>query len=85
MKKITVLPNQTLYDLAIQYYGTVEATDELFALNPELKNDPERENFHFDLPIATGEIVINEESRLIKKNIVKELSGKEITTWQELS
>ncbi|KAA6339869.1 hypothetical protein EZS27_012234 [termite gut metagenome] len=84
MKKVAVLSNQTLYDLAVQHYGTVEATGELFALNPDIRNTPEREDFCFDLPIQPGEIVMNEESRLIKKNRVKELSDKEITTWQEL-
>ncbi|KAA6327240.1 hypothetical protein EZS27_023765 [termite gut metagenome] len=70
MKKIAVLPSQTLYDLALQHYGTVEAVGELFALNPDLRNEGDQEDFYFDLPVSTGaEITIDEESRLVKKGI----------------
>lgn len=38
MKTITVEPNQTVFDLAIQYYGTTEGINEILEDNT-LEND----------------------------------------------
>ena len=81
--------NQTIYDIAVQHYGTVEAIGEILSLNPDIKNDAKGSNadvsdFHFDLPIAEGSrLIIDEKSPLMKKNITKELQKEQITTWQE--
>jgi hypothetical protein len=86
MKTITAQENQTLYDLAVKEYGTNEAVGEIFSLNPDIRNEPDADAFYFDLPVAPGsEIRIDNESRTVQKNIVKELLEQQITTWQELS
>lgn len=36
MKRITVQPRQTIFDIAIQYYGDVEGIDFLLLDNPSL-------------------------------------------------
>lgn len=36
MKTITVQPRQTIFDIAIQYYGDVEGVDFLLLDNPDL-------------------------------------------------
>jgi len=80
--------NQTIYDIAVKYYGTVEAILEILSLNPDIRNDAKGSNadisdFHFDLPIAAGSrLIINEKSPMMKKNIIKELQKEQITTWQ---
>jgi len=81
--------NQTLFDLAVQHYGTLEAIGEILFLNPDIRNDTKGNDvdvsdFYFDLPVAAGSLlIIDEKSPLIKKNIIKELQKEYITTWQE--
>jgi len=88
MGTVTTENNQTLFDLAVQYYGTVEAAGEILSLNPDIRNDPKGNNvdisdFYFDLPIVAGSrLIIDEKSPLMKKNTVKELQKEQITTWQ---
>ena len=40
MKTITVKARQTVYDIALEQYGTCEAVGEILALNPDVGNDP---------------------------------------------
>lgn len=81
--------NQTIFDLAVLHYGTVEAVEEILELNPDLRNDPKNtsadtNDFWLCLPIEAGsKIIINEKSRRMDKNTVKELKNEHITTWQE--
>lgn len=93
MKKVTVKRNQTVYDIAVEQYGTCEAITEIIANNPNLDNDEQAKirmgidaskdkDFYFDLPLKQGSIVlIDTDSRLLKKNIIREITGKEITTF----
>ena len=39
MRTISVKDNQTVLDIAMQYYGTVEAVSEILDINPGIKND----------------------------------------------
>lgn len=92
MKKVTVKLNQTVYDIAVEQYGTCEAIGEIVANNPELVNDEQAKitaginpirdkDFYFDLALKVGSgILIDTDSRLIKKNILREIS-KEVTTF----
>lgn len=92
MKKVTVKPNQTLYDIAVSEYGTCEAISELIANNPELSNDSQAKvamgidtvndpDFYFDLPLNPGSVVlIDTDSRTLRKNILREIT-KEVTTF----
>lgn len=92
MKKVTVKPNQTLYDIAVSEYGTCEAISELIANNPELSNDGQSKvamgvdaindrSFYFDLPLKPGSVVlIDTDSRTLRKNILREIT-KEVTTF----
>ncbi|MCD8030085.1 MAG: hypothetical protein LUF85_04450 [Bacteroides sp.] len=91
MKKINVLPNQTLYDIVIREYGNCEAISEVLSFNTDLENDPQAleeagfdnsdPGFFLDLPVREGSTVwVDEISRLRRKNIIREID-KEITTY----
>lgn len=92
MKTITTEPNQTIYDIATQWYGNPEAATEIVMLNPTLANDPAAAAavgintvtdrcFYFDLPIeAASQIVINPMSHLGRPNITRDIN-KTITTY----
>lgn len=92
MKKITVKPNQTVYDIAVSEYGTCEAVAEIMADNPDLSNDDRAKvstgvdpvsdkSFYFDLALKPGNtVLIDTDSRLINKNIIREIN-KEVTTF----
>lgn len=98
MKTIKVEPNQTLYDLAVQYYGTVDGVEELMALNPGLQNDPKaltelgintanQENaFRFDVAVAPGSVLaFDETSKTIDDKVVRKIENQVTTyeSWQE--
>ena len=40
MKTVTVKPNQTVFDILVEQYGTCEALAELLENNPNLENEP---------------------------------------------
>lgn len=92
MKKVTVKRNQTVYDIAVEQYGTCEAIPLIISDNPDLINDeqvkvnvgidPSKDtDFYFDLPLKSGSTaMIDTDSRLLKKNIVREIET-EITTF----
>lgn len=96
MKTISVKENQTLLDIALQYYGTAEAVDEILTLNREIKNDPAAlvaENralgyLYPDIKLKPGVLIqIDDESLLLKKTVVKKIE-RDVTTytstkWQE--
>ena len=88
MKTIINIDNQTIYDLAVQHYGNVEAVGEILALNPDITNDAKGENidvsteFWLDLPIVAGSrLVIDDSSYLQRKNTVKEITEPVITNY----
>lgn len=92
MKTITIEANQTIFDIAIEYYGTTEAVGELLLNNQELINDPAalaqqgvdyvaNKGFYVDIPIIIGSTVkIDTQSPNYKQNITKEIT-KPITTY----
>lgn len=92
MKTITVKPGQTLFDVAIEQYGTCEALGELLALNPSLRNDPSALSalgidalsdggFYLDAALPPGSAVeIDPESRLKRNSTLRELT-EEVTTF----
>lgn len=41
MTTATVKARQTVYDIALEQYGTCEAVGEILALNPQIANDSE--------------------------------------------
>ena len=82
MKTIEVENDQLLLDIALQQYGTAD---------PDLKNDPsavvesgrELGPFYPDIKLASGSTVqIDDESRLIRKTVVKKIN-RSITTYME--
>lgn len=92
METVTVKPNQTVFDLAAQYYGTCEAVGEILRNNPELVNQDEAKtalginavadkNFYIDLPVKAGTVVlIDTDSRLLQKSVIKQIET-DITTF----
>jgi hypothetical protein len=86
MKTILIVENQTVFDVAAQYYGTIEATKEILTLNPQIENDPaynaDSNEFQFDLPVkANSLLTIDENSSLINKNLLKEIN-EPVTTFE---
>lgn len=96
MKKIKAIDNQTILDFALANYGTAEAITEIMQLNPLIENDPAAMveagiapgDFYFDIKLLPGqEITIDDDSRLVRKAALKEITT-EVTTyttkaWQE--
>lgn len=93
MKTIKTTPNQTIYDLAVKWYGTTEAVTEIAANNPDMKNDPAAlaalgidyindNGFYFDAPLMPGSAIsIDTGSTLLQQNVVRELTSREINTF----
>lgn len=91
MKKVTVKANQTIYDIAIEQYGTCEAVGKLMQDNPGIGNDLQAAaeagigesdgGFYFDLPLPEGStLLVDTDSRLIEKNILREID-RDVTTY----
>ncbi|WP_297096365.1 hypothetical protein [uncultured Draconibacterium sp.] len=71
----TVKDNQTITDLAIQLYGTVEAVERLLTLNPQLTGrDPA---WNITDSLTPGSVIYYDEEES-NKNVLKELDGKTI-------
>lgn len=93
MKKVTVKRYQTIYDIAVEQYGTCEALPEIITNNPGLENDEQAKislgidaskdkDFYFDLALKPGStVMIDTDSRSLKKNIIREINSKEVTTF----
>ena len=94
MKTIRTEPNQTIYDIAVQYYGTLDGVEELIALNPGIKNDTKAlvalgintanqdPVFRFDVAIAPGSVLVfDETSKTIDDKVVKKIENP-VTTYQ---
>lgn len=92
MKTIITEANQTLYDLAVEHYGTIEAVGELFELNPHLTNDPAAlaavgvnyiadTSFYIDVAVLPAtKLTVDDQSRAKKQNITREIK-RTITTY----
>ena len=91
MKRVTAKANQTIYDVAIEQYGTCEAVGKLMQDNPDMENDLQAvmeagieesdRRFYFDLPLPEGStLLVDTDSRLIEKNILREID-KDVTTY----
>ncbi|MCM1031866.1 MAG: hypothetical protein NC410_10565 [Oscillibacter sp.] len=92
MKAVKVKPNQTVYDIVVEQYGTCEALAEFLGNNPALENDPVSvgrqvpeavQVFRLDLPVRSGSVVwIDTDSKLIKTSVIKEIDT-EVTTYTD--
>ena len=81
--KIKVTKNQTIYDIAKQYYGNVEAVAEVFEMNPNICNTQHVE-YQIDKPILVGSwIEINDRSYLKENNVIRNIN-KEITLYENI-
>ncbi len=93
MKTIKVEPNQTVYDLAVQHYGTAEAVSEILSNNPDLANDTNalielsidtnsQSAFRLDVAVRPGFMLrIDETSGLRNESIIKKITN-DITTYE---
>ncbi len=91
---ITVLDNQSIIDIAVNYYGTAEAIGEILSLNPNIVNAPDalealeidaNTNLYFYLDIAikpSTTLTIDSDSYTINQTVVSELSSYNITTYE---
>lgn len=92
MERITVKPNQTVFDIALEQHSNAEAAGEILVNNPDLQNDPtalsalginilDDDGFYADAALMAGQrININTQSAYTRPNIAKELI-KDITTY----
>jgi hypothetical protein len=62
MKEITVKEGQNLMDIALQYYGSVEATRQVIFDNPKIAED----NFY----LHSGQILLIDVNKIVNKEIV---------------
>lgn len=100
MKTVKVKPNQSLFDLAAEHYGTLEALSELLANNPDLENDMTALNeadvsttgnrvpFRLDVAVKPNfALRIDETSRLMDGKTIQKLTNEITTykTWQTQS
>lgn len=93
MKTITIKPRQTIYDVALEQYGTCEAVGDILRLNPELENDSAAlaarginsvgvAELWFDVALDPGQmLVVDPDNGIRKSNIIKELRI-DITTYE---
>lgn len=94
MKTVKVKPNQSLFDLAAEHYGTLEALSELLENNPDLENDASALNkagvstmgtgvpFRLDVAVKPNfPLRIDETSRLMDGKIIQKINN-EITTYE---
>nr|DAT38264.1 MAG TPA: hypothetical protein [Caudoviricetes sp.] len=91
MKTITAKANQTIYDIAVQNYGTTGAVEEILRNNPGLLNDDKAKiaagidavqdaYFYPDLPVRIGSyILIDTDSPLLMNSITREMN--DVTTF----
>lgn len=77
--KINTIPGQTVMDIALQYYGTIEALFIIMEDNPHILNEydeafiPEPfSDFDLSQPIIPTVLNIRDEDPLINKRIIKE-------------
>ncbi len=61
MKTITVLANQTLFDIALQVYGNIDGVFDLCRDN----------SIQFFEPVKAGQTLVINEKNIINKNIVE--------------
>ena len=91
MQTIRTIKNQTIWDVAVQHYGNIEAVEELLRLNPSLRSDVSQavsagyvvdsDVFYLDLPIREGSLVyIDSTSKWFKRSIVKQITV-DVTTF----
>lgn len=92
IQRITADDNQTIYDIAVQHYGNVEAVGALLSSNPTLTNDPAAlaaqnidymadDALYLDIPILSGTIIeINTQSPMMNYNIKRDIA-QPITTY----
>lgn len=93
MKTIKAKPNQTVFDIAIEQYGTCEAVGEILANNPSLSNDVAaltalgieavgETDFYPDVALDPGaDVLIDTASLLMRAAVVKEIK-RDITTYE---
>lgn len=92
MKTISVKRNQTLFDVALERYGTLEALGEILRNNPGLTNDAgalaalgidavNSSDFYPDVMLEAGQsVAIDTDSGTIRSGIVKQII-QDITTF----
>ncbi len=78
MKKIIVKEGQNLMDIALQYYGSVEATRQVIFDNPEIA----QANFH----LFSGQVLLIDENKIVNREVVAyyESIDYEVNTGREL-
>lgn len=82
MIQIKVLDGQTIYDIAKQYYGNIEAVSEILELNPDIRNN-DIYLYAIDRPLLAGlKINIDEKSKKRDANTLRNIH-KNIILWQE--
>lgn len=65
LDKITVKDKQTIFDVALQYYGAVEGIGLLLEDNPTLE---------LDVPLQFGQRLLIRKQSVLDNNIVKNLN-----------
>lgn len=92
MKTVKAKDKQTIMDVALEQYGTLEAVGEILANNPGLINDAHSlaalgidaastSDFYPDVMLEAGQsIEIDDSSELIRSNVLRQINS-DITTF----
>jgi Phage Tail Protein X. len=74
-KKITIQPGQTLFDIAVQYYGALAAISLIMSDNPDLADVTETELKGLEIiirdPVPAIDITNKQVAEGFKENILK--------------
>jgi hypothetical protein len=95
MRTIVTVKNQTIFDIAVQEYGSISAWEEILKLNPGLRNDYSSaleagvlyypDEFDFAYPITEGsKIIVDNESPLINSNYLRELNSRTVISFDHI-
>jgi len=95
MQSIKAVKNQSLFDLAIQLYGNIDAVQELLTLNPDLITDYSGSTSYDDIdlgyPVQAGQTVFYDETSSLRiKTELDELPATNgvidpIATWEAVN
>lgn len=99
MKTVKTIGKQTLLDLAMQYYGNIEAVSEIIGLNPGLVNNPSAlysligckcgihridiENLYLDVELQPDQEVTIDERSDLAKKNIIKNINKPVTTYDD--
>lgn len=92
LRKVVSMPNQTVFDIASQYYGDVAHFDRVLELNPVLYSDytyarelgvqVDESLFDISYPLMPN-THLNIDVKFVNRGVLRELQQKEIVSFSK--